>query len=221
MVIRKILKPGFGILLLAVSISLPITAAAKVVEEHIYIILAGNVDRRAIEDIKSRLPGCLPMSVKVAIDPPTEMPEAAYDQSRKQYNAEMALDEISKRITLDLGNERALVTADVDLYSPDLNFVFGVADAKKGICIISLTRLRNEYYGLKPDRALFLDRAVKEAERELGHSLGLAHCSNPKCVMYFSNNLSDIDRKRNTFCHDCKKSLRRRYESPLISLGQN
>ena len=34
---------------------------------------------------------------------------------------------------------------------------------------------------------MFNDRIAKEAIHELGHSFGLFHCNNKRCVMYFSN----------------------------------
>ncbi len=52
---------------------------------------------------------------------------------------------------------------DADLYVPELNFVFGEADILAGVAVIALARLRQEFYGLNPDKGLFHIRAVKEA----------------------------------------------------------
>jgi archaemetzincin len=61
---------------------------------------------------------------------------------------------------------------------------------------------------------------MKEAIHELGHSYGLAHCSRPKCVMFFSNSLQDTDRKRSAFCVDCRMKLDKRYDNgPLFGKG--
>ncbi|HUI44860.1 MAG TPA: hypothetical protein VL122_02560 [Nitrospirota bacterium] len=78
-----------------------------------------------------------------------------------------------------------LAVIDEDLYVPELNYVFGEADAVAGIAAIALPRLRRESYGLDLDSALFLLRATKEAIHEFGHSCGLGHCPDPKCVMHF------------------------------------
>lgn len=205
------------IILLLIPLALsPSRSEAKVIEEHIYLVPAGAVDKKIIEKIKRSLPAFLPMSVRVEIETRQNIPQAAYDPSRKTYNAKAILDDILRQVTITTVNERALVIVDVDLYATALNFVFGLADAKNGICIISLSRLKNEFYGLKPDDKLFLGRVLKEATDELGHSWGLQDCSNPKCIMCFSNSLSATDGKKDKFCHDCQKQLRSRYSSPLI-----
>jgi archaemetzincin len=103
--------------------------------------------------------------------------------------------------------ERVVGIADVDLYVPRLNFVFGEADVGAGTAIVSLCRLRQEYYGLAPDEALFLERATKEIVHELGHTFGLGHCPNNKCVMHFSNSLADTDLKEAYFCNECRPRI--------------
>ncbi|MFL6406200.1 MAG: archemetzincin, partial [Nitrososphaeraceae archaeon] len=48
---------------------------------------------------------------------------------------------------------------------------------------------------------------VKEAVHELGHAFGLTHCESIKCVMHFSNSLSDTDIKTNHLCNVCRGHL--------------
>jgi len=91
---------------------------------------------------------------------------------------------------------------DDDLYVPKLNFVFG--EAGQRVAIISLTRLRNEFYNLPKDQTLFRKRVLTEGVHELGHTYGLVHCRNPHCVMFFSNSLIDTDVKGPDFCRKCK-----------------
>ena len=127
----------------------------------------------------------------------------AYDPERRQYD--------SSKLLASLGEAkregRVVGIADVDLYVPRLNFVFGEADIGAGTAIVSLCRLRQEYYGVDPDEALLLERATKEIVHELGHTFGLEHCPNDKCVMHFSNSLADTDVKEARFCDKCRPKI--------------
>jgi archaemetzincin len=102
---------------------------------------------------------------------------------------------------------KILVICNMDAYSGELNFVFGEAHLGGRIAAIYLPRLRSEFYNLKPDDLIFYDRISKEAIHELGHSFGLFHCNNKRCVMSFSNSLYDTDFKNRTFCKNCKNKL--------------
>jgi archaemetzincin len=127
----------------------------------------------------------------------------AYDPQRNQY--------LSTELLISIGKaereERVVGVVDVDLYVSRLNFVFGEANVSSGTAIISLCRLKPEYYGLDPDEALFLERATKEIVHELGHTFGLGHCFNNKCVMHFSNSLADTDLKEAHFCDKCRPKI--------------
>jgi archaemetzincin len=128
----------------------------------------------------------------------------SYDQRRKQYLSPLLL----RRLGNAEEGERVLGIADVDLYAPGLNFVFGEADLDSRIAIISLHRLRQECYGLPPHEALFRERAIKEAIHELGHTSGLGHCPDRECVMHFSHSLPDTDLKKASFCVSCQPKLK-------------
>jgi len=122
-----------------------------------------------------------------------------------QYLAAQFLEVLRKLPLPDA--ERRLGVVDRDLYAPGLNFVFGQASLSGGEAVIALPRLRQSFYGLPDDATLFTERVIKEAVHELGHTYGLQHCPNPRCVMHFSNRLEDTDFKRATFCRDCRVRL--------------
>ena len=130
----------------------------------------------------------------------------AYDFRRNQYLANIIIEEARKLKTNP--KEKWLLIVDVDLYASGLNFIFGQAEPRSGIGIISLTRLKTEFYRQKPNEKLFLERILKEATHELGHLFYLPHCENPNCVMAFSNSILDTDRKDKHLCKSCKNILR-------------
>jgi archaemetzincin len=125
---------------------------------------------------------------------------------RDQFESTKMLEELLK---IKKPNENiSLGVTDVDLSVPSLNFVFGEASPIGRVAVISITRLRPSFYGLQETDSVLLNRAGKEAIHELGHIFKLRHCSKPKCVMFFSNTLSDTDMKENDFCNKCEKSLK-------------
>lgn len=126
------------------------------------------------------------------------VPEESYDASRRQYKARPFLKTLENHTNR---STNALGLVDLDLFVPELNFIFGTAQFG-GNAIVALPRLRQAFYGLPDDDSLFFQRMVKEIFHELGHALGLRHCTK-HCVMQFSNSLSDTDRKPDSFCQRC------------------
>ena len=171
-------------------------------KDKIYILPLEEQKEDIIMYLKDNLSKIFSLDIEVLES--KRIPLSSYNPKRKQYNSTLILKELLKNGLKGY----TLVVCDVDLYTEGLNFVFGEASFLNKICIISLTRLREEYYGLIKNDNLFLERALKEAVHELGHVFGLRHCANPKCVMYFSNSITDTDIKTFNFCALCKEKLK-------------
>ncbi len=172
--------------------------------KDIYLLPLGEVSTKILWEISSWLERQFGLPCKIAER--IRLPDGVYSSARRQYCSSLILQKLRERKPQDA--LRVLAVANVDLYVPQLNFVFGEADLTSGVAIISLCRLRQEFYGLEPNEWLFTDRATKEAVHELAHTFGLTHCHDLNCVMYFSNSLSDIDRKSQRFCTICEERLR-------------
>ena len=102
-----------------------------------------------------------------------------------------------------------LAVTDFDLYKTSHRFVFGDADESQGIAVVSIHRLRSEFYGEPADSNLLFQRTLKEAIHELGHAFGLKHCYNARCAMYYSNSIFETDNKMPHFCEICDRRLGR------------
>jgi hypothetical protein len=102
---------------------------------------------------------------------------------------------------------RLLGVTSLDLYIPTLTFVFGEAQLRGPCAVVSIHRLRQEFYGLPRDPRLAADRLLKEAVHELGHTLGLRHCDDYHCAMAPSHAVEWIDLKSPRLCPDCQSRV--------------
>jgi archaemetzincin len=173
-------------------------------EMGIVLMAVGEIDRNVIDWLKNDLNKVFNKQVSTGRGMPE--PDYAYDNKRKQYLSTAILNGIMEQKEYP-PYEKILGIVDHDLFIPELNFVFGQASRKAAV--ISLTRLRQKFYHLTEDQNLFYQRVLTEAVHELGHTFGLGHCENPRCVMFFSNSLIDTDRKGSEFCPSCKDKLHR------------
>jgi archaemetzincin len=171
------------------------------VKGEILLVPIGAVPPEVCGWLMDALPSVLGCTCRMA--PAMPHPAFALNPRRAQYSADAILAQV------DVGEARyALAIADLDLYVPQLNFVFGLADRAAARVIIALPRLRQSFYGLPDNLSLFCGRVVKEAVHELGHVQGLEHCHDRRCVMAFSNSLADTDYKGQEFCERCNKTRR-------------
>ncbi len=172
-------------------------------EEKIYLQPLGGVDVRVLSPIAREVGAVFGFPVRCS--DAVEVARHAFTPARRQYHSTVLLRELLRHVPGDA--LRVLGITEVDLYVPHLNFVFGEATVDGRVGIISLHRLHPEFHGDAPDHRLLVERAVKEALHELGHTFGLRHSSNPRCVMYFSNDIEDTDRKSARFFDESARQL--------------
>ncbi len=105
-------------------------------------------------------------------------------------------------------DELLLGVTDFDLYKTSHQFVFGSSSEAQRTAVVSLHRLRSEFYGDAADENALFQRLLKESVHEIGHALGLKHCYNARCAMYYSNSVFDTDNKHSHFCESCERRSR-------------
>jgi archaemetzincin len=157
----------------------------------------GYVNRGILLFLKERLGEVFGKS---EVSKPVEINRICFDRVRRKYISTCLLKSYPVK-------ETTLFITEHDLFADQLNFVFGEAELGGKRAIISLYRLKPEFYGMKDDE-LFKERALKEAMHELGHVFGLIHCRNFGCVMLFSNSILDTDRKGWKYCDECLEKLK-------------
>lgn len=102
--------------------------------------------------------------------------------------------------------------AETDLYpAPEWNFVFGQATYDRGVGVWSTARFDPRFPEDRSpeelDNPLILERTVKVMTHELGHMLGMKHCTFFRCVMNGSNSMHETDAQPLWLCPVCLHKL--------------
>ncbi|MBN1916816.1 MAG: hypothetical protein JW889_02815 [Verrucomicrobia bacterium] len=169
--------------------------------QTIYILPCGPMDA-ATQRVVTQLAAFARVffDCRVTVLRPVRLPEASYIHRRKQYNAADVLTRLAR-----VAPDDALAVVGVtmaDLYSGELDFVFGLASLRRRVAIIALGR------NGEPDTPEFLHRAVKSFAHETGHVFGLRHCIFYACCMNGSNSLGESDGQPLHYCPLCHDKLR-------------
>ena len=169
----------------------------------LYIVPVHNPEQENLELLKQALSEVFPLRVEF-LNLELDI-ETVFNTRRHQYHSTEILAYLLRQMPDD--TERILAVTDLDLYIPILTFVFGEAQLRGHAAVVSCHRLKNEFYGIPADNDILMDRLIKEAVHELGHTYGLTHCSNYTCVMHASTYVEEIDIKDYHFCPNCQALL--------------
>lgn len=165
----------------------------------IYLSPIGTVDKGILDALESPLWRTFGFEVRRMT--PLGDPSYSFDAQRKQYSSTMILRELVRHCPAD--GTRLLAVTECDLFIPMLSFIYGQAQLDGKVSIVSIARLRQEFYTLPPNQVLLLARLIKEALHELGHTFGLTHCLEIGCSMSLATNIHQLDVKGIDFCDSC------------------
>ena len=165
---------------------------------HLGVLSVGRTGPELIEEVIRHLSEFF--SFEVSYAGMIELPDNAYNPKRHQYFSPTII-KICKQEALKLGFDKVLGITSADIYAARATYIFGQAELLGKVALVSYFRLRDD------DQKIFMERLLKESIHEIGHTLGLRHCRNFECVMYFSRDISDTDKKTFKFCSKCRAKL--------------
>jgi archaemetzincin len=163
---------------------------------HVLLVALGGVSHRLVQSAGDSLQETLEIGAKIA--PSLDKPQYAFNKDRGQYHATSILRRLA---SMRSPTVPVVGIVDVDLFLPDAPYVIGDADRDAGAAIFSLARLAHA----DPDKVR--RRVQVETVHGAGHLLGLSHCSDFRCAMFFSRDAADADRKGPGLCASCRAAL--------------
>ena len=167
-------------------------------EHNILISPVGELSTELIEAVAGEIKQVFGFSTVTS--PILQDLSFALDDNRNQYHSTAILDRLAAHTPPHA--VRVLAIAQIDLFIPILTHVYGEAQLGGTACIVSTFRLNEGRSGINIPQK-YIDRIVKEAIHELGHTFNLRHCPEHTCIMHYCRNEEDVDRKSDQLCRYC------------------
>jgi archaemetzincin len=174
------------------------------VRNKIVVVPMGDIDYSFVNKLASQLVSFFNMGVDILQG--AKIPQEALNQQRGQYYSTVILNKLE--LMKSMPDEKMLGVVDEDLYVPSRNYIIGEADPTGKCAVISIFRLKRENYEMLDEERILYNRTLKESIHQLGHLLGFEDCRNPKCVMYLTDKVMEVDRKGTKFCDNCLRRVK-------------
>lgn len=169
-------------------------------ETIVYIQPLGEVDEVYSNHLKQSVETFY--GYECVIKPSLPLTDDLLAKSQLRYDA-------SKILVKYLSNRNLLLITEKDIaHYKSTEFpewgIFGLGFRPGKTCVVSTYRLQRNV-----TQAQFLERLKKVALHEIGHNLGLDHCTNhPECMMHDANGtIKQVDKEKVWFCDRCRGLL--------------
>jgi archaemetzincin len=170
---------------------------------RLLVVAIGPIERPLLDAVGAEIHRIYGIAAEVGAR--QDRPKYAFNKDRNQYHSAAVLRRIAQ--LPEAATTPILGITDVDLFVPDAPFVFGEADRDSQAAVVSVARLSHGEGGktVEPDR--LRRRLLVESVHEIGHLLGLSHCTDARCALFLSHKPSDADRKGPGLCASCRGAL--------------
>ena len=149
------------------------------------------------------------------------LPESAFYKPRKRYRAEKLLRFLEDEVYPDSGCAAIIGFTSLDISTSKGKHkdwgIFGLGSVGGVSCVVSTHRLGKR---TKSKRVVRI-RTVKVVNHELGHVLGLGHCSTERCLMNDAlGSIKTVDRETGLPCELCRGEIERRFSVVLPAIEE-
>lgn len=136
--------------------------------------------------------------------PVNELPENAFYFPRQRYKADSLLLFQKQLAKDDMRSVVGFTANDISTSTPDWG-IFGLGYCPGKACVISTYRLQKA----SVTAAQLKERLIKVVLHELGHNLGLPHCTEDKeCLLTDAGGtIKQVDKERKWLCSHCTQIL--------------
>ena len=162
----------------------------------IYIQPLGDVNKEYIDYLKKSVENFY--GYNCVVKPKLNLTNDILAGSKTRYEAGKILKKYNSKENVLLITEKDIAHRKSSEF-PEWG-IFGLGYRPGSTCVISTFRLKKKVTKVK-----FLDRLKKVALHEIGHNLGLEHCTNNKeCLMNDAGGtVKQVDREKIWFCSKC------------------
>lgn len=144
---------------------------------------------------------------EVMVLPGKSLPASTWYAPTSRYRAEKILQVVDREVHARFTKVLALTDSEISTTNGrhyDWS-ISGYGLMNQRPCVVSTSKIRRK----NGSSSLFFGRLTKIANHELGHTLGLDHCSNSACLMAaMKGTLRGLDREAGTFCSPCRQKLK-------------
>jgi len=168
----------------------------------IYVQPLGDVNPEYVKVVKQSVE--LFYGFTCVIKPKLDLTRDLLATSYTRYEASKILSKFKSNENLLILTQKDIACVNKERNSAEWG-IFGLGYRPGTTCVVSTFRMHS-----KGSQSIFYSRLKKVCLHEIGHNLGLNHCTyDRQCMMNDANGtIKQVDNEKIWFCNNCKKQLK-------------